>query len=85
MSQHPNASPSPLAGEIAAVIGEFVTAQANAMHAVARLAMLTRDLVEGTALQTSAPEVRQEIADLAMRPPSVVAAEPRTNRAERRR
>lgn len=83
MSQHPNASPSPIAGEIAAVIGEFVTAQANAMHAVARLAMLTRDLVEGTAPQTSAPEVRQEIADLAQRLPPV-AAEPRTNRAERR-
>ncbi|WP_048428195.1 hypothetical protein [Methylobacterium indicum] len=80
MSQHPNASPSPLAGEIAAVIGEFVTAQANAMHAVARLAMLTRDLVEGTAPQTSAPEVRQEIADLAQRLSPVVAAEPRTNR-----
>lgn len=84
MSQHPNASPSPLAGEIAAVIGEFVTAQANAMHAVARLAMLTRDLVEGTSLTSSAPEIRQEIADLAERLSPVVTAEPRTNRAERR-
>lgn len=64
MSQHPNASPSPLAGELAAVIAEVVTAQANAMHAVARLAQLTRDLVEGTALRSSDAALFQEIADL---------------------
>jgi hypothetical protein len=86
VSQHPNASPSPLAGEIAVVIAEFMTAQANQMHALARLAQITKDLVEGTALQSGDAALFQEIADLtagtAPRPAYRTLAEEQAQRRE---
>ncbi len=80
MSQHPNASPSPLAGEIAAVIAEVVTAQANTMHAVARLAMLARDLAQDTALTPPDAALFQEIAN----PTAPAHPAAHTDRADRR-
>ena len=80
MSQHPNASPSPLAGELAAGIAEVVTAQANTMHAVARLAMLARDLAQDTALTPPDAALFQEIANFTA--PAHPTAH--TDRADRR-
>lgn len=67
MSQHPDHPPSSLPGEIAAVVGEMLATIGDQMHVVARLAMLTRDLAESTALQSADPALRQQITELSDR------------------
>ena len=70
MSQHPNASPSALAGALLATVGEL-------LHVTTRLTQISRDLVESTALQTGDVQLRQQIDAMVDR----IAAQAQTDTA----
>lgn len=67
MSQHPIENLSAPASEIATVLGELLINISDQLHTAARLAMLSRDLVESTSLQTGDPQIRQRMDDLVER------------------